>query len=540
MTRASTYHAATIARDSATAVATAAIAPRALGQAVLIGIAADALLRDGINGVAFPVWITIAILGFVALAWRAERVVPRESAIWLSVAALSACGVAWRDADMLHFLNVVATAGALGMAGLALASPRAGVLASRIRDSAWALMAALRVGVRGIAPNLADTLSEMRSQHTWASRTRRSFRSAALAVAMLVVFGSLLRSADPIFASLVELPDFDLGVGISHVVVATIIAWLFAGWANASLGKAVRQASAPDRLPFSLDIADLTSSLGVLNLLFGAFMLAQVGWLFGGEEFLSARTGLTASQYARSGFFEMIWVVVLVIPLLVITRSALVPGRAAARRHTLLSLPLMLLLGGIIASAAGRMQLYVQYYGLTVDRLYPLVFMAWLTFVLVWLGATVLRDRGQRFMVGAAVSAYLMLVGLNVASPDAVVAHFNEARATADARLSGADVQHLSALSGEAVDVAIRATLAAPRAVSGLAERRVTDAARCSAARNLLRRWGPASPAAHRADDVDGWRVWNAGEQRAYRAVMANVTALRNIEHASCAQGVKG
>jgi hypothetical protein len=511
------------------------IAPRAIGQAALIGIAADALLRDGIDGAAFPVWIAITTLGFVSLTWRAQRELTREAVVWLSVAALSACGLAWRDADMLHFLDFIATTGALAMAGIAIASPRAGILAARFRDSAWAFVAAIRVGVWGIAPNLAAALSEARNRSAWASGTRRVVRSAVLAVAMLVVFGSLLRSADPIFASLVALPDFDLGVAFSHVIVVAIIAWLFAGWANATLGTSVSAAKAPERLPFLLDIGDLTSSLGVLNALFGAFMLAQVGWLFGGEAFLRARTGLTASEYARSGFFEMIWVVLLVIPLLLLTRAALVPGRAAERRHTLLSVPLLLLLCGIVASAAGRMQLYVRYYGLTIDRFYPLAFMGWLTFVLAWLGVTVLRNRGQRFIAGTAASAFLVLVALNVASPDAVVARFNERRATADGRVATADVQHMSALSAEAVDIAIRTTLAAPRMASSTRDRRDADAARCIAARNLIRRWGPGSRAADRARGPGAWRVWNAGERYALQAVVANMVRLREVTHATCA-----
>jgi hypothetical protein len=510
----------------------ARIAPRAVGQAALIGIAADTLLRQGIDGAAFPVWIAILLLAFVSLVWRAQRDVSRETALWLCVAALSSCGLAWRDAGMLKFLDVVATLGALVMAAIALASPRAGILAERFRESVWAVLAAIPVMVYGIAPNVSEALREARGRRAWESGSRRIVRSALLAVAMLVVFGSLLRSADPIFASLVSLPDFDLGVALSHVVIVGLFAWLFSGWANSALGSTLTSAHAPSRLPFSLDTGDLTSSLGVLNVLFGAFMLAQLGWLFGGESFLRARTGLTAAEYARNGFFEMIWVVVLVIPLLVLTRAALVPGRAPARRHTLLSVPLILLLGGIIASAAGRMQLYVHYYGLTVDRFYPLVLMGWLTFVLAWLAATVLRNSGQRFIAGCAASAFLVLVAINVAAPDGLVARFNERRATASA--TGADVEHMSELSAEAVDVAIRSALATPRPRTNVLDRTEDLHARCSAALKLVRRWGPESRAARRAEEPGAWRNWNAGEAYARRAVGANMAALRNVAHASC------
>lgn len=514
------------------------IAPRALGHAILVGIAADTVLRDGIDGAGFPVWVALLVLAFISLTWRAEREVTSEASMWLCVATFSACGLAWRDADTLKVLDFLATAGGLAMAAIALGNPRAGILAERFRDSLWAALASVRVVAWGLVPNLGAVVRESQGKPAWQSGTRRTLRSALLGFGVVALFGSLLRSADPIFASLMALPDFDPGVAFSHLFFAIVVAWIVTGWANAALGSTVASAVAPNRLPFSLDIGDLTSSLGVLIALFAVFMFAQLGWLFGGESFLRARTGLTAAEYARSGFFEMIWVVVLVIPLLVITRAALVPGRASARRHTLLAVPLIALLGGIIASAAARMQLYVHYYGLTVDRLYPLIFMGWLTFVLVWLGATVLRNRGQRFIAGCAASAYLVLVGINVAAPDAVVARFNEQRADGRSdRRASADLRHLSELSAEAVDVAIRNTLAAPTAAAGSSDRITADGARCDAARTLVDRWGSASRAAWRSQEPDAWTDWNAGERHAIALVRANAVPLRDVLHASCAGG---
>ncbi|MDQ2664439.1 MAG: DUF4173 domain-containing protein [Gemmatimonadota bacterium] len=521
-------------RDASRADSRARIAPRAIGHALLAGIAADMLLRDGPIGLGFPLWIAIAATALISLSWRAQRDVPSECAAWLLVAFVSACGLAWRDSGMLQFLDLIATAGALGMAAIALGNRRAGLLAERFRDTIWAGVASIRVIAWGIVPNVGEAIHDAKGHAAWESQSRRTIRSAVLAVGVLVVFGSLLRSADPIFASLVELPDFKLDIALSHVLVAGWFAWLLCGWANAALGSTVASARAPQRLPLTLSVQDLSASLGVLNVLFAAFMVAQLGWLFGGESFLRARTGLTAAEYARHGFFEMVWVVALVVPLLVFTRAALIPSREAARRHTALSLPLLVLLGGIIVSAAGRMQLYVHFYGLTVDRFYPLVFMAWLIVVLGWLALTVLRDRGRSFVAGTAVSAFAVLIALNAAAPDAIVAHFNENRAHQGAEPLGADVRHMSELSGEAVETALRLTLAPPRAPAGSRARSEEDGARCDAARNLLNRWGPSSSAAERGDADAAWRTWNIGEQRAVRAVGARTVALLKLRYNAC------
>jgi len=103
--------------------------------------------------------------------------------------------------------------------------------------------------------------------------------------------------------------------------------------------------------------------------------------------------------------------------LLLGTRAALGPGRDLERRHTLLSVPAIALLCVIIFAAMIRMRLYVHYFGLTVDRLYPMVFMGWLGIVLVWLVVTVLRGNGRMFAAGTAVSGLAVLLALNVVRP---------------------------------------------------------------------------------------------------------------------------
>ena len=55
----------------------------------------------------------------------------------------------------------------------------------------------------------------------------------------------------------------------------------------------------------------------------------------------------------------------------------------------------------VIASAAYRMRLYQEAYGLTEERLYGSVFIVWLTAVLGWLVFTVLRGRRERFAARA-------------------------------------------------------------------------------------------------------------------------------------------
>ena len=507
-----------------------------LSHALLLALAGDALLRGASAGVAFPLWIGILGIAMVSATRRSGRDVSREATGWLITAVLFAAGLAWRDSSILQPLDVLATLGALAMAAIALGNSRAALLAERFRHTIWAAVALARVMAAGFIPLAVRELFATEARGRWTSRVRPVVRSTLIAGTLLVVFGSLLRGADPIFASLVELPQLDVELLVSHVFVIGGLCWLVSGWMSGALGPELRQRRAPESWPFGLSLLDITTALGTLSLLFAAFVVVQLGWFFGGESFLRARTGLTAAEYARRGFFEMVWVVMLVVPLLVATRAALRPGRALERRHTLLSVPVIALLGAMILSAVTRMQLYVTYYGLTVDRFYPLVFMAWLSVVLVWLALTVLRGHGRVFIAGVAISGLVVLAALNVVAPDALIARFNIDRAARVPRPSGSalDLRHMANLSAEAATLATRALLAASATADGTRRGAADDAQRCYAALTLLRRWGPASQSAKRREADGAWRYWNAGETRAIRLVRERSAELRTVQHTAC------
>ena len=506
-----------------------------LWQAALLGLSGDALIYNGPIGPGLTLWIFVVSLAALSLTWSAGRRVPREAAAWLGMAVLLAGCTAWRDAEALRLLDVLATTAVLGLAAVALRDPGSGLVAPRLRDTLWAWLAIVRSTARGIVPLAVRELFAADRRSGRLGRARTTLRLGLIAATLLVVFGSLLRSADPIFASIVSLPDFDVGTLISHLVVMGFCTWIAGGWAYGALVESPTLQRAPERLPIALGALDLTTALGTLNVLFGAYVLTQLGWFFGGEHFLQATTGLTAAQYARRGFFQMAWVVALVVPLLLATRAALGADAALARRHTLLSLPIVALLGAIITSAALRMRLYVHYYGLTTERLYTLVFMGWLAIVLVLLAATVLRDRGRTFVAGSVISALTLLVGLHFIVPDVVVARVNLARAAASDATTPLDLAYLARLSGDATPLAVSATLTPPSARD---QRNPLDAdARCAAASRLLNEWGPASRAVEQRQAQGAWRTWNAGESRALHAVGARSAELRRLRHATCTVG---
>lgn len=517
----------------------ASFARRALLHAVLLGALADALLRDPPWGIGLLVWMVAFAGTVVALAWKRGNGLTREQGAWLFAALFFAGNFAWRDSEALQFYDFIGMLGALLLLGATVSRASAvhTVLGTRVRDL---LMSAARIvgSVTYAVLILLFRDSSLDTEALRGSRSKAAIRGALIALPLLLLFGVLLSQADPVFASIFSLPRIDVGRILSHIVVAGFFTWVVGGWLRGALVDERAPAKLPEGIALKLGTTEMTIVLGALNVLFALFVAVQIGWLFGGEALVRRTTGLGYAQYARRGFFELVWVSLLVLPVLLGTRAA-IPStdQVALRRHRQLAIPLIVLLGAMMISAAGRMQLYVQYYGLTVDRVFAMVFMGWLALVFVWLALTVLRGRSRDFAAGMTVSGFAVLGAMNLMNPEALVARVNIARApraapTVDslqatpaqgaapsAPRPALDVWYLATLNGDAAPYVVSALLAPPLAHESAASRQEEVKMRCNALRHILKRW-VGTPAGD-------WRRWNVSAQRARRAAAAEESRLR-------------
>src|SRR5262249_38358145 len=147
---------------------------------------------------------------------------------------------------------------------------------------------------------------------------------------------------------------------------------------------------------YRLGFVEIATALALLDLLFLAFVLVQFRYFFGGADVVLSSTHLTYAHYARHGFFELVTVAALAVPLLLMAHALLRGARPAQTRlFRLLAGALVALLFVIMLSAVQRMRLYQREYGLTELRVYTTAFMGWLAAVFLWLCATVLRGRRE-------------------------------------------------------------------------------------------------------------------------------------------------
>jgi hypothetical protein len=416
-----------------------------LGAALVLGVVADLLTRLVPARLDVALGLGALVLALAALAQTGLVALPASLAPLGAPFALLAVALIWRDSPTLFALNLV---GVLTVA--ALASPRLRAVGQRRAGPTDYAVGAGELAAAGAAGAVSLVLSDIE----WATvsvdgRVRRARGAAiglAAAVPVALVFGNLLMQADPVFDRLVTRTlGIELAPLVSHLSRVLLWGWLAAG--------TLRVFSRPNggstwaALPGGrFGLGEVGTVLVVLDALFLAFVAVQFRYLFGGAELVRDLIGMSYAEYARRGFFELVTVAALSLPLLLVADWSLDQrDPARVRRFRQLAGLMLLLLDVMLASALFRMRLYTAEYGLTELRFYTTAFMGWLVLVFGWFVATVLRGRRERFGGGALVAGWLVLAGLNLANPDAIIAGVNLGRAAGGRPLDAAYAVELSA-----------------------------------------------------------------------------------------------
>lgn len=377
-----------------------------------------------------------ALAGAVLWAAAAPALVRRRSVADGSLAVLSVAllGVAAvRDAGWVLALCVLAatwtaTAALTGArTALAVLAAPASWCAGALRALPW-----LRHGLgEAVGPRRGQLLVVL--------------RGGAVAVLLVVVFGALFASADPVFASL--LPRLDVG----HLPGQVFVGLLAAGAALTSAQLALAPppwstASARPGRPVSL--AEWVLPVAALDVVVLGFVGVQVSALAGGHAHVLETEGLSYAQYAREGFAQL--VVATALTLVVLAVAVRRAPRSGPRDTLVVRVGLAVLCVGtlgVVLSALRRMDLYVDAFGLTRLRTTVAVAEGVMGVVLVLLLVAGVRWSGAwlpRVVAGLVGGAVLALA---VADPDALIVRHNT---QADLAVP-LDVRYLQGLSADAV-----------------------------------------------------------------------------------------
>jgi hypothetical protein len=429
--------------------------------------------------------------------WRRPR--PDRRREWLlGIALVFSALLLWRDSTWLAALNLVGVFTALSLALVR-------VPAFRVRRTDLAELTDGAVStVSGAVGGAAVTLFE---DIRWREVARggsvphlaAATRGVAFALPLLILFGGLFIAADAAFEQLVRglAPSDAENIG-GHIALVAVVSWLAVGL----LRQFQRPAGEGAKLPRAgVGPLEIGLVLTLVDLLFLAFVVVQVRYLFGGAGRVEREIGLTYAEYARRGFFELVVVAALALTLLLAAGWALRRDGGAVWALRIPGAILVLLVFVVMASALQRMRLYQDAYGLTELRVYATAFMLWLAALFVWAAVTVLRGRSRAFAAGALAAGFAAVIALNGINPDALVARTNVDRALAGR--TGLDAHYLARLSDDAV----------PQLVAVLP--RLDREGQQVLASNLLAR-----------DFGGDWRTWNVARSRAAAAVRAHRAEL--------------
>ena len=403
-----------------------------LGWLVVAGVLVDLALRSGVASLSSTLAAVVVVGPLLGREFRRNR----PATTLASAALVFAAWLPLRASDWLTGLNAVAVLTCLAAAA---AVTRAVPLTLSMKTVSVVVTRLLNARFFGAV--VASALNPLRSVR--ARQAIPIIRGVAIAIVPVVVLAALLASADAVFAESIDIDVAPAGF-FEHAFLI-----LFAVLALAGLIAITSEPideSFSDRRPLgTTEAMVLLVSVGVL---YGAFAVVQLIGAFGRADDLLAEQGLTYAEYARSGFFQLLWVAGLTVVLLGVVRLLVrqEPPRldAAVRVAGAVVAALTIL---IVVTAIVRLRLYTDEFGQTTLRWYSTAFAWMLGAVFIALAAGHHR-RAENLLVPALFGiAALTLFAVNVLNPEARVAAHNLSRADA---VESLDAEYVTRLSADA------------------------------------------------------------------------------------------
>ena len=488
---------------------------QAIPIAIVLGLVAEILFDGPALGLGVLAFVTLLLCAGL-LVGPANSHLDRAD-LWLAPGALVfAAFIALRADPTLILFDLVAalslaTGAAIALSGMPVTRT---AVETALRLGGWAVAIVL-VGSAHLLER-ARPWVHVPTPGSGSLKTGGTLaRGLLIAAVPVALFVALFAAADAVFArALTDLTKISLGVGDapSRAAFVLVAAWLAGGflaiivfgtdatttrgrsllpWASVFFGSgaapgvpAARDAGANDgaapagpaaprptdwQLPSDarrptvslrprLGWAEATVVLVAIELVFAAFVVIQIAYLFGGRDTLAA-SGQTYSQYATHGFDELVKVAVLA-GAVILALEATIERRT--RIYVAAAVGLLAMTAVVLASAFLRLRLYQDAYGWTELRFYVFSAIVYLGLAIVAVGTLLIRGRSRWSIHALAIGALAIAVAVNLVGPHAFVAGQNVARAIDPSLVpsggkSGLDAHYALSLSDDAVPTLVAA-----------------------------------------------------------------------------------
>lgn len=326
---------------------------------------------DNEFGIGIPAWIAATIVYAVYLLRTAEIKLKKGSIFYLTIMGLLGVSTILTTNSWLIWCNQ------MGFCLLLIYF----LLVQTTDTSGWSIWEAIYgmifavIGAFGkIATPFIEGYSWLRSRdkdNTAHEKRRMIIMGILISIPSILILGNLLMNADAVFGNMLRKICFDwkLPTGILGIVF-TFLFGLFASYCGMhyllETGNSERVVRLQKKQP-ALIAQIFTTAILVLYVW---FCLVQIVYLFGG--FGTLPEGMTYAQYARSGFFQLLFVCMINLILVLIVKRCFETSMYLSRILFAICLCSYIM----TASSAYRMILYVQAYRLTVLRIVVLVALA--------------------------------------------------------------------------------------------------------------------------------------------------------------------
>lgn len=403
---------------------------RALQVVVVSAIAAGGLWGYGAGSLGTALWFVVVAAGIAYVAR------PLDVARWaaLGAAMMFAGFLAVRSTPWLVPLNFLAV---FGMIAFAAVLPADRSILQRPIYVFLRFFGLLRLGRAALY--VLRPLSAALGQGD-RSRLRAVIVGLGLALPLVAILAALLAAGDAVFGAVLDQLAFGEQVAVSGwyaavaaAVTTTLLLATTRDWTG--VGE-------PRRLLGGLEVTIVAAAVAALYTTFAGTLAFAT---FGGADEVLETAGLTRAEYARAGFFQLLWASgITLAALLGLDRLRRRSGLDVGFRVAAIVTSLLTLL--VVAVSISRLLAYVDDFGWTMLRLYTVLFAAWVGLLFAGLA---LRFSGigpvvRWYPVFVAVTGAVWLFGLNVLNPEAFIVRENLDRVGYN------DARYLSQLSDDA------------------------------------------------------------------------------------------
>ncbi|MEM9774578.1 MAG: DUF4153 domain-containing protein, partial [Chloroflexota bacterium] len=282
---------------------------------LFIGWLAQMLFVNNRPGISVIIFVAIFGAGFWVISQLEGQPIKKEN-MWLLAPLIFCAVMVMIRANMLvSFLNLMVVGFCITLLGVFMTTGKSyslgviGFMTIPFRATGSMMLRPL--------PIVRDNV-DLEAMHVASRETVYPvLRGTLIAFPFLIIFAGLLVSADAMFAqTLFSVFDIELDLRLRMMLwrgmIALGVAWVAAGYSAYALRSSVKVARPiPERIlgkvskGIPLGIIESATVLGLINLLFGGFVVIQFAYLFGGRRFIQL-DGISYAEYARRGFFEMV------------------------------------------------------------------------------------------------------------------------------------------------------------------------------------------------------------------------------------------